>query len=79
MRTTPLRRFRVALAVLVSRGNASLKVKRLQFVRPTKSEAETAAAEQLRGSAGYFNMTGSEASTRDTYSAFFSARRHRTD
>ena len=49
-----VRRFRTALAVLVSTENAFLKVKRLQFVRATKEEAASAASEQVRGSAGYF-------------------------
>ena len=72
-----LHRFRVALSVFINTEKALLKVKRMQFVHPTKLEASTAAAEQIRRSAGFFNVTGSEPSSRNTYAAYFSVRRHR--
>ena len=43
-----VRQFRVALAVLVAKENALLKLKRTQFIRPTKASAAYAANEQKR-------------------------------
>ena len=73
-----VRQYRVTLAVLVAKENALLKVKRLQFIRPTKESAAFAASEQKRGGTNQFNMGGPDSSQGDTYSYYFSAGRHRT-
>lgn len=70
------RQFRVALAVLVSKVNALLKVKMLQFIRPN------VASEQKCGGTNQFNMAQPNSSHHKaihTYSYYFSARHnHRT-
>lgn len=73
-----VRQFRVALAVLVVKENALLKVKRTQFIRPTKASASYAASEQKRGGSNQFDMGGPDTSERDTYYYYSAADRSRT-